>query len=113
MKLVKKSERVAKSNSDKCTVYEYLLRDKDIDGAVAEITGREPKTGFECNKECKELCYVIKGSGILFVKNGSVKLSEGDVVLIQPGEKYYWNGKMTLFISCNPKWNANQHVFVK
>lgn len=90
------------------------MRDKDIDGAVAEIRGREPPEGFEANKKCKELCYVMSGKDKLFLRDDkSVSLSKGDMVLLQPKEEYYWDGKMTLFISCSPRWRFEDHVFIK
>ena len=113
MQIVKNSEKVEKKNPGACIIYEYPLVDRDIDGAVAKINGREPVKGFEANKKCKELCYVIEGGGKLFSRDRSFDLVKGDMVLIQPNEEYYWDGKMILFISCNPKWTAQDHVFVK
>ena len=113
MKWVKNSEKITKKNPGACVVHDYALGDADIDGAVAEITGREPSGGFEANTKCKELCYVVKGNGTLFFENKHIRLAEGDMVLIQPMEKYYWDGNMTLFISCSPKWRYEDHIFVK
>lgn len=109
MRVIRKTEKYKKRNSDTCTVYEYHLGDEDIDGALAELTGRHPAEGFEGNKKSKELCYVMKGK--LVFKDRSINLVEGDMVLIEPMEKYYWDGKMTIFMSCNPKWSADQHIF--
>jgi len=33
--------------------------------------------------------------------------------LIEPGEKYYWEGKMTMFMPCVPAWYAEQHKEVE
>ncbi|MDE1860960.1 MAG: cupin domain-containing protein [Candidatus Micrarchaeota archaeon] len=113
MKLVRSSERRTKRNPGRCIVHEYDLEDADIDGAVAEIAGREPAEGFEANKKCKELCYVAKGRGRLVLEKESVSLRKGDMVLIQPMEKYYWDGNMTLVVSCSPKWRLDDHIFVE
>jgi len=39
-------------------------------------------------------------------------LDTGDAVIIEAGEKYYWEGNMKLFISCRPAWNKDQHQLV-
>lgn len=40
-------------------------------------------------------------------------ISAGDVVLIEPGEKFYWEGKdLNLFISCTPAFTIEQHQIV-
>jgi quercetin dioxygenase-like cupin family protein len=46
------------------------------------------------------------------LNNEEYKLSAGDVVLIEAGDKYYWEGHMQLFISCRPAWNKDQHQLV-
>jgi mannose-6-phosphate isomerase-like protein (cupin superfamily) len=87
--------------------------DKDINGAVIELNGRYPDKGSVVNLKCKELAYVIKGSGKLVVEDKEIKLNEGDLVLIEPGEKYYWEGRMTMFMPCSPAWYPKQHMEVK
>jgi hypothetical protein len=36
----------------------------------------------------------------------------GDLVLIEPGEKYFWEGNMDLFIPCSPAWYPEQHKLI-
>lgn len=100
-------------NSKNCLVYEYPLQDKSINGVFVELRGREPDEGCVVNSVCKELAYVIKGSGIIMIDNKEVELKTGDLILIEPGEKFFWNGDMDLFISCTPAWYADQYKNVE
>jgi len=88
---------------------EYPIKDKDISVALIELTGRYPNKGIVLNEKCKELAYVIKGSGKLVVENKEVPVEEGDLVSIDPGEKYFWDGNLTLLIPCTPAWYPEQH----
>lgn len=113
MKVVYRKQRISHKNSSVCMVYEYLMGDKDINGAVVELTGRYPTNGYAVNLKCKEMVYLIKGQGKLVVEGKEVSLKEGDLVLINEGEKYYWDGRMTLFVPCTPAWYPEQHKEVK
>lgn len=109
MKIVKKNQTIRFKNSDVCTALEYPLGDPDVNGAVIELNGRYPDKGRVVNLECKEIAFIIKGSGKLAVENKEVLLHEGDLAFIEPKERYYLDGIMTLFISCAPAWKPEQH----
>lgn len=47
---------------------DYPMTDADINVAVIKINGRSPKVGYQTNTACKELLYIISGSGTLEVK---------------------------------------------
>ena len=113
MKKVHKNETKEHKNSDVCLAIEYPLGDKDINGAVVRLSGRYPDEGRVVNKRCKELAYVISGSGRLVVEGKEVELSEGDLVLIEPGERYFCDGNMTMFMPCTPAWSPEQHKEVQ
>jgi len=113
MQIIKKSESIKHQNSKLCDAFEYPTKDKSISGALIELRGRYPSEGFVVNEECKEMGYVIKGSGRLIVEDKEVDLSEGDLVLIDSGEKYFWDGDMTLFMPCAPAWYPKQHKQTK
>ena len=38
---------------------------------------------------------------------------EADLVLIDKGENYYWEGNMDLFVPCTPAWNPKQHKIIE
>jgi mannose-6-phosphate isomerase-like protein (cupin superfamily) len=113
MKVVHKNQTKEFKNSEACTALEYPLGDRDINGAVVELNGRYPGKGRVVNLKCKELAYVVKGSGKLVVEGKELVLQEGDLALIEPGEKYFWEGNMTMFMPCTPAWYPEQHKEVK
>jgi mannose-6-phosphate isomerase-like protein (cupin superfamily) len=114
MKLVKKSQAKIFKNSEKCIAYEYFIGDKDINGAVIEIEGRYPNSGRVTNKVCKEIGYIISGSGYVVVEGKKLKFKEGDLVFIEAGERYYWYGdKLKMFMPCSPAFYPEQHKEVE
>src|SRR6266404_5351615 len=112
MNIAHKNQVVRHQNSSTCVASEYPLNDTDINGAVIQLTGRYPAQGRVKNTQCKELVYVIDGSGRIVVEGKEVVLCQGDVILILSGEKFYWDGTMTLFIACTPAWTLEQHKYV-
>ncbi len=109
MKIIRKDQTEKLKNSEACLATEYPLSDKDINGAIIELTGRYPAQGRVVNLECKEMSFVVKGSGKVVVENKAINLEAGDLILIEPGEKYFWDGNLTLFIACTPAWHPAQH----
>ena len=92
--------------------YEYNIEDKDINYCIVDINGRFPKEKFAINHKCKEMAHVLSGFGVLVVEGKEYQLKQDDVVLIDVGEKYYWEGKMRLGIPCAPAWYPEQHEVV-
>lgn len=113
MKIVYRNQTNENIHSNSCKVIEYPLGDKDINGAIVKLSGRYPDIGRVVNLKCKELAFIIKGSGKIVVEDEETKLEKGDMVLIDSGEKYFWDGNMTIFTSCAPAWYLKQHKKVK
>ena len=111
MKVVKKSESREHTNSDACLAIEYPLGEPDINGAVIKLNGRYPEKGWCMNRKCKELAYVIKGKGIIHASDKEQEISEGDLIFIPPGEKFYWEGEMKMFMPCTPAWTPEQYEY--
>lgn len=109
MKLVKPDQTKVYKNSEACTSIEYPLGDKDINGAVIRLNGRYPEKGYVTNEVCKEMAYVIEGAGTLTVSQETHEIKQGDVMLLLPGEKYYFEGQLTMFMPCSPAWYPEQH----
>lgn len=109
MKVVHQQQSSNHQNNEFCMARAYPTGDKDISVALIKLTGRYPSKGMVLNEKCKELAYIIKGSGKLGVENEEISLGEGDLVLINPGEKYFWDGNMTLLMPCVPAWSPKQH----
>ena len=109
MRIIYKEQTRKFKNSNNCVAIEYPLDDKDINGAVIELIGRYPEKGRVVNTECKELAYVINGFGKVVVDDREINLKEGDLILIEPGEKFFWEGNLTMFMPCTPAWYADQY----
>jgi mannose-6-phosphate isomerase-like protein (cupin superfamily) len=101
-------EKSIKFEKGPITAYEYPLGDKDLNCAVVEIRGRYPEEGWTQNTECKELTYLIRGFAVLTTETDRVSLSEGDMVIVDINEKYFWEGDCTLLVPCTPAWSPEQ-----
>lgn len=112
MKISLKYQAITRENSDVCAVTEYPIGDKDIDFAIIKVTSRYPSTRQAVNRTCKEIVYVFEGSGRVIVNDEEHVLNPGDVILIEAEEKFYWDGNLTLFISCHPAFTIEQHQIV-
>lgn len=108
--IIKKSERKEFKNSPVCIAYEYSHNDKDINLAVIELSGRYPSKGRVINKISKEVAFVIEGKGKVGIDGKEFLLNEGDSVLIQSNQKFFWEGKMKLAMVCYPAFDPKQHV---
>jgi len=91
------------------TIHEYMMTDPIINGAVADIQGRYPEKGFVVNTTSREIVYVIDGSGIVGLLDKEVSITVGDVLLLLPNEKYYWQGTLKLFMATTPRFDPAQH----
>jgi ADP-ribose pyrophosphatase YjhB (NUDIX family)/mannose-6-phosphate isomerase-like protein (cupin superfamily) len=113
MEHVKKQQAIQHTPSSSCIVYEYPMQNSKMNIAIADIAGRYPEQGYAVNHQCSEMGYVFKGSGKLVTESGEAILSLGDVVYIAPGEKFYWEGHMSLVLPASPAWQPAQHEIVK
>jgi mannose-6-phosphate isomerase-like protein (cupin superfamily) len=89
--LVRKEDRKEKRLSENATVWEYHhhFPSKAIGFAVSKLNNRVPDSGYMRNKVCAELYYVLSGSATVFVEGEKFEIGEGDVLLIEPGKKFY------------------------
>jgi len=55
----------------------------------------------------------MEGSGKIVVEGKEVILNEKDLILLEPGEKYYWEGNMKMLVPCAPAWYSEQHKEVE
>jgi len=60
------------------------------------------------NRICKELIFVIEGIGKIFIEREEILLKAGDTILIEPNERYYWEGSFKLLPACTPAWYIEQ-----
>lgn len=112
MKISFKHQSIERKNSDVCVVTEHPIDDEMIDFAVVKVTGRYPNQGHAINQKCKEIVYLHEGKGKVVVNEEEHLINAGDLVLIEAGEKFFWEGNMNLFISCTPAYTVDQHQIV-
>jgi mannose-6-phosphate isomerase-like protein (cupin superfamily) len=113
MKIVHENQTKKFKNSDVCIATEYTLGDEDINVAYVEVSGRYPAEGRVMNEKCKELAYIMEGGGMIVVEGEEIPLNEKDQILLEPGERFYWEGNIKMLVSCAPAWFAEQHKEVE
>lgn len=113
MKIIHQEQTQKFKNGENCTAFEYPSEEKDSNGAVIELVGRYPDKGRAMNTQSKMLVYVIDGVGKIVVESEVVELKKGDVVSVESGEKYFWDGHLTLFIASTPAWSPDQYQEVE
>lgn len=110
MEIIKKTNAVKINNSKVCEVSEYSFKNKSMDLGIATLIGRYPEKGYCVNTASEELVYVLEGSGKIFFEDRDIEFSEGDSVLIDSGEKYFWDTKYCkVALVCTPAWNSEQY----
>lgn len=113
MKIIRNSDALIGNNSENCKTLEYSFEDKDIDLGVATITGRYPDSCYCVNLVSKELVYVLEGSGALYFEDKKVEFEEGDSILINNNEKYYWETEYCkVSMACIPAFSKEQYKLV-
>lgn len=112
MKICTHAQTQDKTPYDSCTVTEYALGHRNLDLAIAKINGRYPLEKWALNEISAELGYILEGNGKVVTEKGEQLLSKGDAVIIEAGEKYYWEGKMDVLLTCHPIWSPNQHQVI-
>lgn len=112
MQICLKHQTIERKNSNFCVVTEHHLNDEQIDFAIVKVNGRYPDRAYAVNRKCKEVVYIQNGTGQVTVDGIEHKLNEGDVVLIEAGEKFFWEGNMNLHIACHPAFTVEQHELV-
>jgi mannose-6-phosphate isomerase-like protein (cupin superfamily) len=107
--IIKMGERKKSDNGKSCVAYEYPLGDREIDVAFIEVDGRYPSVGCVTNTVVKETVFVIEGRGKVVIDDIEHLLGDHDAILILPKQKYFFDGKFKLVVSCSPAWYAAQH----
>lgn len=110
MKIVQSDRAKIVVNSDTSKLLEYSigLNDKDVDFCINTISGRYPEKGYCTNEKCKEICYVLEENGTINKKEEKIQFNQGDVILIDKEEVYYWDGNCKIIMICTPAWYKEQ-----
>ena len=110
----KQTDATAFENSPVCTGISYGGTGDAIDGATITVTGRYPERGYIKNEVCKELMYVISGQGTLLAGDETTQVfATGDVVFIDSGESFAWDGDFVGFFATTPRFNPGQYKQVE
>lgn len=109
MSIARKEQAKEIRVGDTMVAYEYPVLNESLHGAVVKLNGRYPLKGRVVNEKCTEAGFVIEGSGKLVIEGEPVDFKEGDQLLIEPGQRYYWEAKATMFMPCAPAWYPEQH----
>lgn len=114
MEFIKK-EQAEFYTGDGYSGLDYPSLDKDINFAVININCRSPKSGFQVNRNCKELVYIINGTGSIYFKDSNKKIdfNQGDVIVIDKNECYAFDGNFEAAVPCTPAWTSEQHEYVE
>ncbi len=99
-------------NSDICFGKEFKPTGTDtIDVAKISIRGEFPANGcWGYLEESHEMAVVLRGEGYIETKEGEKTiLKEGDVVYVEPLERFRWGGNMDLIVPCGPAFNPSKH----
>lgn len=109
-----KKETAKLYNGDGFSGMDYPTTDKDINFAIVKINGKSPKEGYQVNTNCKELLYIMEGQGILNGKGDTtgIDFKQGDVLVIDKGEYYAFEGSFTAAVPCTPSWTPEQHKYI-
>ena len=49
----------------------------------------------------------------MIVEGQEIEFKEEDLILIESGEKYHWEGNFVMFVSYAPAWYPEQHKEVE
>lgn len=108
LNIVKYGEARPNRTAPTCLAYEYETSVGAINGAVIELSGRYPESGWALNMECTSLVHIVDGTGRIMSEDGETALVAGDQILIAPEEKYIFDGNMKLLYIATPSWTASQ-----
>lgn len=89
------------------------MKEKAISGAIAEIKNRYPEKGFAVNEVCKEIAFVVSGSGQIVNHDQTRPINMGDLIYIDKNESFAWEGKITIFMATTPAFDPKQHIIVQ
>jgi len=108
MKIIRKNQAKLFRNSKECDAFEYDLGCTGLGGVVVEVRGRHPEKGRVVNLECEELAYILEGEGKILINEAEQEFMKGDMILIERGDKYFWDGNFSVLLASAPAWNAGQ-----
>lgn len=99
---------------------------KDVNGHDGKTFDTEsPRTShliIECNdrltvsliqNKTEFNYYIIKGNGFFIFDNKEEQVGEGDLIVVPPGTKYTFGGKLKMLLINTPHWTKEQETIIK
>ncbi len=112
MHIVHKNTANKVNASPSTTIWEYLMDEESMSGALTSVNGRYPEKGFAVNELSKELVYILSGQGKILSLSGEEAFQEGDVVFVDRKEPFAWEGTFSMFMATTPTFDPKQHRIV-
>jgi mannose-6-phosphate isomerase-like protein (cupin superfamily) len=112
MKVTKNEAKLIKR--EHTTVYSYPPTSKAISVAFIEVKERHPAGKKEqfIEHDLHVLFYIIDGSGTVTVENKPYELTKGDVLTVQPGQRYFIEGDLSYVATTSPAYYSDQNEVV-
>jgi mannose-6-phosphate isomerase-like protein (cupin superfamily) len=108
---IKKEDSLRKTKAKSCIVWEYDFKRKNIDLAVAKISGRYPEGNKKVvNMACNMIYYVVSGNGTIHHETGDFWIKSEDSFFFEKNT-WYWvegNNLVVAMFSC-PAWFIEQY----
>ncbi len=108
--VIKKSEASDVTEHDISVFHDYQFPFTTASLGVSEISARYPQSGFDVDEEVDAYWYVEKGEANIFIGGKLPSVTEGDMIYIPKGEKWYIDTQYVKLVVCStPLWKSTQH----
>lgn len=65
------------------------------------------------NNKSAFLYYIIEGKGEFIIEDKEYTVKESDVIIIPPGTRFYYRGKMKQLLSTAPAWEEKHEKIIR
>jgi mannose-6-phosphate isomerase-like protein (cupin superfamily) len=100
---------------------EYTFKDRDGHSGKKFLTNSNQSDHLiiECNdkltialtqQKSEFNYYVIEGEGYFIMDDVKETVTKGDLIVIHPGTKFTFGGKLKMLLNNSPKWSTDQET---
>ncbi len=112
--IIKKSDAKPISANTESTIWDYPMPSSDTGITYQNLNGRLPEKGWYRNKVCHEIFFITEGAARLNIDGKEYEVSEGDIVILKPGQKHYGNYINTSLVTItSPNWYEDQFEVIE
>jgi hypothetical protein len=93
-------------NTNRVRVEDYQVDDRESSVWYIELEGgRYPEYGFFINDRIRQYAFIVEGHGTfrIHTQKGEFRLSEGDVIFLEKGDAFCWQGHMKIAMFSMPE----------